>query len=166
MRLFIGIKLDELSVKKIKNYYKYFYSENITGNFTDVNNLHLTLAFLGEVNEEKIEKICDIINSLNLDFNQIKINHFTKLKDMLIGEVYKDDKLMMVRNELIEKLKNIGFKFEKLDFYPHITLIRKVMNLKPLKVIDSDIEIISNFKKITLFESTRINNKLVYIPKN
>ena len=50
MRLFIGIKLDDIAIKKVNNYYKYFYSEKVKGNFTDLSNLHLTLSFLGEIN--------------------------------------------------------------------------------------------------------------------
>ena len=85
---------------------------------------------------------------------------------MLIGEIEKEINLITLQKELVIKLKDNGFKIEDRSFYPHITLIRQVMGLKPLKIIDSKLEIESMVNKITLFESTRINGKLTYIPKN
>ena len=124
------------------------------------------MVFLGEVNENKLNTLKDIISSLNVNFESIKINKFTKLKDMLIGEIEKEINLITLQKELVIKLKDNGFKIEDRSFYPHITLIRQVMGLKPLKIIDSKLEIESMVNKITLFESTRINGKLTYIPKN
>lgn len=166
MRLFIGIKLDENAIKKVNNYYKYFYSEKVTGNFTNLSNLHLTLAFLGEVDDKKVNEIIDAINSLMYKIDSLKIFKFTKLKDMLIGKVEKEGKLIKLQQELNEKLKEMGFKVNDLNFYPHITLIREVKGLEKVKIIDSNIEIISKESKVTLFESKRINGKLTYIRLN
>ena len=166
MRLFIGIKLDDIAIKKVNNYYKYFYSEKVKGNFTDLSNLHLTLSFLGEINSEKIDDIIKVIDSLQSNIKSFKIVKLTRLKDMLIGEVFKDSYLSCLHSELIEKLKQLGLKISDKDFYPHITLIRQVEGLRDLKIIDSNIEITSNVNKITLFESTRINGILRYIPLN
>lgn len=166
MRLFIGIKLDNEAVKKVNNYYKYFYSEKVKGNFTDLSNLHLTLSFLGEISSEKVNVIIKIIDSLKNNIDSFKIIKLTKLKDMLIGEVFKDPGLFSLHSELVEKLKQFGLKVSEAEFYPHITLIRQVEGLKNLNIIDSNIEVISNVNKITLFESTRINGRLTYIPLN
>ena len=54
MRLFIGLKpsgavLDELldNIADLKN-------ESVSGSFTDEENLHITLAFLGEIRREDL----------------------------------------------------------------------------------------------------------------
>ena len=166
MRLFIGIKLDSKCIKKIDNYYKFFYSENVSGNYTSLENLHLTLYFLGEVDEDRINEIKSIINSVKLEISELEIIKFTRLKDMLVGEVKKTKELISIYNDLSNKLKQNGFKINENSFYPHITLIRQVNNLKEFKFINSELNLKFSFNKITLFESTRINNKLVYIPKN
>lgn len=166
MRLFIGIKLDSKCIKKIDNYYKFFYSENVSGNYTSLENLHLTLNFLGELDENRITEITSIINSVKLEISELEIIKFTRLKDMLVGEVKKTKELMNIYNDLTNKLKQRGFKINDYPFYPHITLIRQVKGLRDFKFIDSQLNLKFNFTQITLFESTRINNKLVYIPKN
>lgn len=166
MRAFIGIKLDDSAIKKIKGYFNYFYSENVTGNFTKLNNLHLTLSFLGEINPNRVEELINVIESMELKIKQIKISKITKLKDMIVGEVARDCELMSLQDELVKELKLKGFILDKKAFYPHITLIRQVSGENNLKNFNSNVEIISNVTKITLFESTRINKELIYIPIN
>lgn len=165
MRVFIGIKLDNNAIKIINNYYKFLYQEKVVGNFTDLDNLHLTLAFLGEINKDKLEEVIDIVKNVKTEVEHITITKLTRLKDMLIGEVICDNKLQTLHDELVSKLNKIGFNLSN-DYYPHITLIRKVNGLDKIKIIDSKIEINSIVNKITVFESTRINGVLKYIPKN
>lgn len=165
MRIFIGIKLDNNAIKKINNYYKYLYQEKVNGNYTNLDNLHLTLAFLGEINIDKLNEVIEVVNNINLEVKEITITKLTKLKDMLIGEVICDNKLKELHFELVNKLNDIGFNLSN-DYYPHITLVRKVNGLDKVKIIDSKIEINSIVNRITIFESTRINGVLKYIPKN
>ena len=165
MRVFIGIKLDNNAIKIINNYYKFLYQEKVVGNFTDLDNLHLTLAFLGEINIDKLEEVIDIVKNVKTEVEHITITKLTRLKDMLIGEVICDNKLQTLNDELVSKLNKIGFNLSN-DYYHHITLIRKVNGLDKIKIIDSKIEINSMVNKITVFKSTRINGVLKYIPKN
>ena len=159
MRLFIGIKLDSKCIKKIDNYYKFFYCENVSGNYTSLENLHLTLNFLGELDENRITEITSIINSVKLEISELENVNFNV-------DISDAKELMDIYNDLTNKLKQRGFKINDYPFYPHITLIRQVKGLREFKFIDSQLNLKFNFTQITLFESTRINNKLVYIPKN
>ena len=62
---------------------------------------------------------------------------------------------------LCEELKKNHFLFEEHSLRPHVTLIRKVENGQ--KYLDLDMNMISRFSRITLFESKRINNELIYV---
>lgn len=165
MRIFIGIKLDNKTTKIINNYYKYLYSENITGNYTDSNNLHLTLAFLGEIDQNTLENVITITNSLENKITTITLSKITKLKDMLVFEVAKDDKLLALQKELALKLENINI-YKSKEFYPHVTLIRKVSDTTKINIVDKEVNICSSCDNITVFQSTHINGKLKYIPCN
>ena len=161
MRLFIGIKVDDKSKKKINNYFNLFYENKVRGNYTKLANLHMTLIFLGETDDNKVPLLKSIIKNIKLDINELHLTKVTKLKDILVCEVEKDDRLLRIFNELSKKLKDNNFKFDMKDWHPHVTLVRKSENGD--KYINVDMNIASHFDKITLFESKRINNELVYV---
>lgn len=161
MRLFIGIKMDDLAKKKINNYFKLFYENNVRGNYTKINNLHMTLVFLGEVDEERVPDLKDIIKSINLDTNKLHLTKISLLKEILICNIEKSVEINNMYLNLCDELKKNNFSFDNHPLYPHITLIRKAGNYN--KFLNVDMNIISKFEKITLFESKRINNELVYI---
>ena len=58
LRTFIALDLSDEAIKEITNIQEQL-EKNITfiGKYTEPENLHLTLKFLGEVNEEKIKKV-------------------------------------------------------------------------------------------------------------
>ena len=161
MRLFIGIKLDSNAQKKINNYFKFFYENKVTGNYTKITNLHMTLVFLGEVNDDKVPLIKDIIKSVNLEINEISIFKIKMMRDILIGEVENSDVLTQLYDNLVKKLKQHGFMVDDHALYPHVTLVRKAGNVE--KCVGMKTSITSNFSRITLFESKRINNDLIYV---
>ncbi len=161
MRLFIGIKMDDLAKKKINNYFKLFYENNVRGNYTKINNLHMTLVFLGEVDEERVPDLKDIIKSINLDTNKLHLTKISLLKEILICNIEKSVEINNMYLNLCDELKKNNFSFDYHPLYPHITLIRKAGNYN--KFLNVDMNITSMFEKITLFESKRINNELVYI---
>ena len=161
MRLFIGIKIDDKTKKKINSYFNLFYENKVRGNYSKLSNLHMTLAFLGEMSEDKVPLLKKIIKSINVDINELHLSKITKLRDVLVCDVEKNDKLETIYNDLNKSLKTNGFNVDNKEWHPHVTLIRKVENGD--KYLNVDMNIISNFDNITLFESKRIDNELVYI---
>ncbi len=90
---------------------------------------HLTLKFLGEIDENKAEE-------LKSKLNEIKFNPFeTSLTDIgffpdenyirviWIGLNDRENKIKDLQKQIDEKLNEIGFKEDK-RFHPHITLAR------------------------------------------
>lgn len=159
MRTFIGISLSDVALTRCVKLQEGLAKSGVRGNFTAKSNIHVTLEFLGEQNEENIKKIIKIME--NIDFNKfsIKITKLTDLKDMVILEVEKSEELIKLQASLHDRLKDEGFRLEDRAYYPHITLVREA-KMK----INKDILIESEIREVTLFESTRINNRLVYNP--
>ena len=95
-------------------------------------NIHLTLAFLGSVEEDKIVDIADKITMQVKDCPQpeVRLNGigvFPDLKRPRVIWVGLDGDIMILsilRNKLQNGLKGIGFKPEKRPFKPHLTLGR------------------------------------------
>ncbi len=159
MRLFIGVKLDNKALKKVDNYMNYLYQKGVRGNYTKLANIHLTFAFLGEVSSNKVDELVEIINSVDTSLlKTLTINKIKMLKSIITLNVLKEDNLLNVQKDLANKLNNSGYMLEQREYVPHITLVREAS-----KPIEEDINIISEFTKITLFESVRTNNGLVYV---
>ena len=159
MRLFIGIKLDNKALKKVDNYMNYLYQKDVKGNYTKLANVHLTLAFLGDVSSDKVDELLEIINSVDTSsLKSLKINKIKMLKSIITLNVIRENILLNVQKDLTNKLNEKGYKLDQREYVPHITLVREAS-----KTIEEDINIISEFTKITLFESIRTNNGMVYV---
>lgn len=169
MRLFISINFN-VDVKdriiEIENKLKEY---ALKGNFTRVENLHLTLVFLGEVNEKNIEKI-------ELSMSHIATSPFKLLfNDMGCfkrngGDIWwlgaeHSSILFDLQKKLSMDLQELGFPVEQRKYTPHLTLGREVLLNEKFSRMDisNQIEPIAvDVCKISLMKSERINGKLTY----
>ena len=116
-------------------------------------NLHITILFLGDTNENDIEKICEGL-SLNLkEFCSFSL----KLKEAgAFRDVYKPKAIWIGTKEskqlkelyelIVNSLFSIGFEVQRREFKPHITIgrtkfIKNKNNLKNLVEIFKEKEI-------------------------
>lgn len=154
MRLFISVEIPD----DIKNYLGKIQEEFI-GNHSNkvglvnVNNIHLTLKFLGEVQPNNVELIKE-------NLKKIKFENFSVYLDMIgvfpsenyirvIWVGLKPEKgILDLQKNIDEKLKKL-FKKEK-NFKPHMTLAR-------VKFIDDKKKFIDNLKKI------KVDNKNIEV---
>lgn len=164
MRLFIGLPLDIKTKNKLLLIQNELKLKKVTGNFTLKNNLHMTMAFLGEVSDDKLDILINLVNEIN-DSVTVELEGIDLLRDIVIYKVNKTSELVNLHKRLIEKLKEIGFNLPS-ELTPHITLIRKYQSQNDVRKLINDIKMISTDNKLTLFESKRINNELVYIKKS
>src|SRR5690554_1980798 len=130
MRLFIGIKLSEAAINRIKKLQK---TINVEGRFTNPNNLHLTLVFLGEVNEKKRNVVEKILEAIDFPNFKIESDRIQMLRDIIVLRIKDNETLNNLQSDLVDKLIDQGFKIEKRKYRPHITLVRKsnrIINFK------------------------------------
>jgi RNA 2',3'-cyclic 3'-phosphodiesterase len=104
--------------------------------WTKTENLHLTLNFLGEVDEKRIVEVEKACVSLAAEFQPFTLNLndtgvFPNTRQPrvlwagLSGEV---DNLYEMHRRLDERLALIGFKREEKKFHPHLTIGRLKSN--------------------------------------
>ena len=107
----------------------------------DVNNLHFTLFFLGEINDSQLEEIKKEISQIKFEkiilaysgigvFPSIK---FPKILWIGIDEDGTKD-LVKIFNVINEKMKQLGFKTDN-KFVPHLTIFRvktKIQNIQEI----------------------------------
>lgn len=169
MRLFIAINFKDLIKKEIEGIIKEVKKSSLQGRFVSNEYLHLTLEFLGEIPDNRIEKIKGTMDGIDFKPFNMELDNlgFFKRKD---GDIYwlgikHNEELLKLQSKLHESLIKEGFKLENRPYRPHITLGRKVKMdngfhkeglLNQIKDINIEVD------KIDLMKSEHISGKLVY----
>ena len=161
MRLFISINFNDNTRAQLLALRDELRSRSTSGRFTTPENLHLTLAFIGEVSPKKVEKIEAILETVTFEPFEAVVN---KLGSFSRGTLWyaglrEDKPLMMLRREITYKLALCGFEMDGRKYSPHITLGREIVTDTEPWQIEPFGEIVVS---IELMKSERINGKMVY----
>lgn len=139
------------------------------GNFTHRENLHLTLAFIGEVGSDKVGQIKSQINGIKAEPFQLILKGLGKFKrnggDIYWVGVEKNEILISINKYLVEELRNTGYQIEIREFSPHLTIGREVVlndSVDTNKISEITLNKKMTVSRISLMKSERINGKLIY----
>jgi len=160
MRLFIAINFNDETRAQLLALRDELRSRSTRGNFTAPENLHLTLAFIGEVSPKKVEKIEAILETVTFEPFEAAIN---KLGSFSRGTLWyaglrEDKPLMILQREITYKLALCGFEMDGRKYNPHITLGREVLTDTEPWQIEPFGETVTS---IELMKSERIGGRLV-----
>ena len=128
MRVFIAV---EISDEKILNKIQSFQEDlEINAKPTKTNQIHFTLQFLGEIDEEKCEKVKELLKEITFsqfDLSLKGVGGFPNLKNPRVIWIGTDkkgaEKLIEITREIGMKLTSLGFEKDK-KFKPHLTVFR------------------------------------------
>lgn len=137
MRIFISIKIPEEVKKEIVKI-----QDNLpefVGKKTEIENLHLTLKFLGEIHEEKVKKVKESLEEIDFEKFETEISEIGVFSEKFIRIIWLSlsgcDELQGVVDEaLVEE----GFDKEQ-RFMGHLT-IGRVKNIKDKKKFFEDLK--------------------------
>lgn len=162
MRLFIAINFHDKVKSEIFEYVKKLKTQSLKGTFTSINNIHLSLVFIGE--SKRIDSIIKIISELKTKKFTIMLDRCSSFKgsskDIYWIGIKENHVLNKLYTELTEKLIREDFKIENRVYIPHITIGREVILEKEFNM-EIRQEFI-NVCNISLMLSHRLNGKLVY----
>lgn len=158
MRLFVAIRFNTEVQKVLVDCIKTLKSNSLSGNFTRTENLHLTLAFIGETNNLNVAKKC--IDSIACSKFEITLNGFGRFGDLWWIGLDKNPKLAKLAEELQQKLRDCGFNIPIRPFKPHITIARQVKTHSEILLNVPNISM--TVDKISLMKSERIDGRLTY----
>ncbi len=143
MRTFIAIELPQ----EIKDFLGRLQTElkatNADVKWVAAENIHLTLKFLGEIDEKKLEKIMEIMQDTAKEINkfQIRISSlgaFPKTdfpRVIWVGIENGDKEVKGIAKELEEKIAKTGIPKEDRPFSSHITIGRTRSTLNREKLV-------------------------------
>lgn len=154
MRTFIAIELPENIKQEIERLQTPLKKTRAFVSWVRPSNIHVTLKFLGEVPEEKIDEVFDATERSvegNKRFNMSLKNtggfpNLRRPRVIWIGTGSGAEELFRLAERIEEEMEKIGFPREKRKFSPHFTMgrVKSAKNIEPLvrqvKSIDFETE--------------------------
>lgn len=123
MRLFIALPFDTQTTDALTAVQRACSGEGVTGNFTRRENLHLTLAFLGEVRDPR--PVVSVLQSVPLPRLDLSFRRPAMFRDILVAELTHSATLDQYAKALRHTLDDAGIDYDRKPFRPHVTLIRR-----------------------------------------
>ena len=162
-RLFLGLELNDEAMRALDETRRELQSAGVTGKFHPAPLYHLTLVFLGNLPSEAVPAIKQIMNSVPAAPFDLTLSSLGTFKNgsILWAGVKDCPALMEYRLRLAQALREAGFTFEEGEYRLHITLARQVKTALPALEIPA---VTFSVRHTTLFESTRIDGALTYLP--
>ncbi|MFC1676402.1 RNA 2',3'-cyclic phosphodiesterase [Planctomycetota bacterium] len=168
MRLFIAIDIDQKTKDAlVQLQQKILNRVNIRKTdvkWVDPESTHLTLKFLGDVRDEEIAPVCDVVKdvagrfkSFELGFEQVGSFGGRRARVLWVGTAGGTELLSKLQAELENELARIGLAAEAREFAGHLTLCR-IRNPKAgLKLA----EVSKNYKNFKL-STIPVDSVVVY----
>ena len=123
MRLFIAIPFEPPVLDALTAAQASFKSCGVRGNFTARANLHMTLAFLGEVHDPR--PVIEAIRRVPLPQSAMAFEKTELFRDILVCSFRVEPALRQYVQALRRELENAGVDFDRKPFRPHVTLVRR-----------------------------------------
>ncbi|WP_296848219.1 RNA 2',3'-cyclic phosphodiesterase [uncultured Methanobrevibacter sp.] len=130
IRAFLAIDLDDDLKPKINKIIREFKKTNANIKYVDLQNLHFTLKFFGDIDTEGIDLIAEKIEKVIKDFDSFNIKikgcgafpNTNRIKVIWLG-LDEDKILKELHDNLDKEFNSIGFDLDK-KFSSHLTIGR------------------------------------------
>lgn len=177
MRAFIAFDFSKDLKNQLSIIQKLLKDNTERGSWVSIENFHLTLKFLGEIDEKQVASIDSVLKQLASNHTPITVNlenlgYFNKKDNeyrvMWLGLDGQIGRLNSIYAELEESMAHIGFKKERRSFNPHITLGRRIKSQvtfnKLKEIIKSYLDNEFTLDNLVLMKSQAVMGKRIYTP--
>lgn len=163
-RIFIAINLPSAVKKMLVSHTKKW--ETLPAKWTEIDNLHITLVFLGELTDIEMADACNVVKeisqkhgSFEISLKKISYGPENKFKYVWVsGEKSKElsDLKFDLEESLLEKIR---FRPEGREFTPHVTLARvqewqlKQVDQEEIPEINEELDCVFTVESIEVMES-------------
>lgn len=158
MRLFVAITFSDEVKTALQSAREQLRAASSDGNFTRDENLHLTLAFIGESND--LITIRRIMDRAAGESFPMAISGTGRFGDLYWVGIEENPALRDLADRLCQGLRGAGFPIEDRPFKAHITLVRQLRAKRPVRFDVPRTEM--RVERISLMKSERVGGKLVY----
>ena len=159
MRLFIAIELEPNIKSTLLEIQGSMKRSGMTGNYTTIDNTHITLAFIGEYSDP--DHVLEVMESVPFNPFTITLDGFGSFGDLWWAGLAKSEDLSSFVKRLRHALSDAEIPFDKKKFSPHITLVRRSVCRKGLPKVTVPHKSMT-VKKISLYRSDRGKHGMIY----
>lgn len=164
MRAFIAIELSAEVKQQLGDIARQLRRSDVHAGWVKPDNLHLTLKFLGDINDPLLSQLAEKINqfprhlrAFTAELSGLDFFPCAKQPRILYAAINEPLPFKQLAQQLDQLLAPLGFAPEQ-RFHPHITLarIKSNKNLKKLRQLLDDIPLRQTFtvSAVSLFGST------------
>jgi 2'-5' RNA ligase len=162
MRLFVAIDLNEDVRTRIAALRDALRARSSRGKFARKENIHLTMAFIGECDAERTERIKDAMDSLQFGKFPMTVDRMGRFRrdggDVWWLGISGNEELQSMRRDLVKALANTGIGVDE-RYDPHITIGREVHTDERPHAVDG---FTTTVDSMDLMRSERIDGVLTY----
>ena len=142
VRCFIALDLPREIIKEVERVQHEIEKKNIFyGKFTESENLHLTLKFLGEISHNKVDDVKEKLKEIEHEGFKAKLNGIGVFSPKFVKIVWMKilgKGVFSLQEEIDNKMNEIGFEKEN-RFMSHLTIAR-VKNVKDKKMFLQELD--------------------------
>lgn len=128
-RIFFALWPDDATRKQIIASFKQLSIDKKQGRIVSFDNLHITLHFIGNVNQQKLDCLHRAAQAVKADSFNLELDHygyFNKPKVLWMGLKQTPEALETLHKTLGTSLAECKFETELRPYAPHMTLMRKL----------------------------------------
>ena len=160
MRLFIAIQLDEALKRALTEMQDSLRRRGAGGNYPPEENLHLTLAFIGEYSDP--DRVAEAMQTVPFRPFSLRLEGFGSFGTLLWCGLGGQGELDAYVRRLRRALAEADIPFDRKRFSPHITLLRKAVfrggKLPGVAVPEAEMEA----ERVSLMRSDRGKYGMIY----
>ena len=157
MRLFVAVLLSEDMKKTITGMMHGMKKAGIKGTYVPIQNLHLTMAFIGETTGA--EPVKEALQGIKIKPFKLSLSEMGCFGDLLWTGMKGNQGMSAAVKNVRDALDQAGIAYDRQKFVPHITLVRKMSgNWKQIPAPKGEMMA----KKISLMKSEVKDGRRVY----
>ena len=135
------------------------YEGGVRGNYSPEENLHLTLAFIGEY--PNLDDVMDVLDKVTFTPFEISLEGIGSFGDLWWAGIRDNPALQAVVRRIRRALSDAQIPFDRKPFRAHITLLRKAQMEHGMPAVELPDEKMT-VKTISLMRSDRGKNGMIY----
>lgn len=160
MRLFIAIELSPEAKQLVKDVQETFRWQHVGGNYTPEENLHITLAFIGEYGDP--DSVLEALSNVSIKRFEVTLDTVGCFGDLWWIGASESKTLDALAGKVRHALADAEIPYDRKRFKTHVTILRKPV-YRDRQISHMTIEPVTmKVERIRLMRSTRGKNGMIY----